>query len=143
MYGNTPIDIVSVIPDVLELIGKCSWAAGGIIATAKDIVNWGYNLLSSNGAIDTTIKNKIVGSVSNFTDSSLVSTAYGYGIRKLFYGDDELIGSYGRSIGDENLMFYNERHDICVVIFSSSNMRQDKTPNIDELMYEIFNCFKN
>lgn len=139
--GETPIDVTDVIHNSLELLGKCAWTAGGIITNAENISKWGYELLSKNGSVEKSIRSEILNSVSEFKDKSAESTAYGYGIRKLFYGDFELVGSYGRSVGDENLMFYNSDKDICIAILSSSNMKKDKTPNIDELMYEIFECF--
>lgn len=78
--------------------------------------------------------------VSANSDKSIEPVAYGYGIRKFFHGGFEFLGSYGRSIGAENLMFYNKDKDVCISILSSSNMKKDKTLNIDELMYEIFEC---
>ncbi len=138
--GKTPIDIADIIPNVLELLGKCGWTAGGIVSTAKEISKWGYNLLSFNGTIEKELREEIINSVSLFTDKNTEQIAYGYGIRKLFYKDYEFLGSYGRSIGDENLMFYNKDKDVCIVILTSSNMKKDKTPNIDSLMYEIFEC---
>lgn len=138
--GETPIDITDVISNALDLLGKCGWTAGGVATDAENVATWGYALLSENGKVSSSIRNEILDSVSSFTDKSLESVAYGYGIRKLFHGDFEFVGSYGRSVGDENLMFYNKDKDVCIAILSSSNMRKDKTPNIDELMYEIFEC---
>lgn len=137
--SETPIDLISIINNGLELTGDCSWCAGGMTGTAQSIAMWGYHLLSNRGKIDNSIRNKIIKSVAEYTDETLESEAYGYGIRKLFHEGTEFIGSYGRSLGDENLMFYNELTDTCIVILSSSNTKSDGNPNIDNLMYAIYN----
>lgn len=138
--GTTPIDVTTVIKDVIELSAKCSWAAGGIVGSANDTAKWGYELLSQRGKIDKKIRNTILDSVSEFDTVSREAEAYGYGIRKLFYNNKEFLGSYGRSVGDENLMFYNKDKDVCICILTNSNTRSDGNPNIDELMYAIYDC---
>ena len=135
--GKTPVDITTIVPNALDLLGKCSWSAGGMIATAENTAKWGYELLSENGSIDSSLREKINSSVINYEDDD-VKEAYGYGVRKLFYKGYSFIGSYGRSIGDENLMFYNKDKDICICILTNSNTKSDGSPNIDELMYAIF-----
>lgn len=135
--GKTPIDVTTAMPNVLDLIGNCSYGAGGAVGNSADVAIWGYTMLSQNSGFEKTIAKKITDSVSTFTVGE-EAFAYGYGIRKLFHGDYEFIGSYGRGIGDENLMFYNKDKDVCISILSSSNTKKDGTPNIDELMYEIF-----
>lgn len=139
--GKTPIDITTVVPNAIKMISDFSFGAGGMIGCAEDTAKWGYNLLSENGDVDRRIRDEILNSVSSFDDVASQSEAYGYGVRKLFYNGYELIGSYGRGVGDENLMFYNKDKDVCIVIFSSSNTKADKTPNIDDLMYAIFDLF--
>lgn len=136
--GKTPIDISNQIKNINELLIKCSWAAGGVIGKAEDTALWGYELLSENGIVETSIRNCILDSVSKFSNDASLSDAYGFGIRKIIYSNYELIGSYGRSIGSENLMFYNKEKDVCIVILSASNTKADGTPNIDELMFSIF-----
>ena len=135
--GKTPIDITTIIPNALDLLGKCSWAAGGMIGSANDVAKWGYELLSENSNNFQEIRSEIYSSILDFSSDKALE-AYGYGVRKLFYNGYEFLGSYGRSIGDENLMFYNKDKDVCITILSSSNMKNDNTPNIDELMYAIF-----
>ena len=136
--GNTPIDITNQIKNINELLIKCSWSAGGVVGNAENTSLWGYELLSVNGCIDASIKNSILESVSKFSNEMTLSDAYGFGIRKIIYSNYELIGSYGRSIGSENLMFYNKDKDVCIVILSSSNTKKDGNPNIDELLFSIF-----
>lgn len=136
--GKTPIDATTVIDNIVELSAKCSWAAGGMTGTAAQIARWGYELLSERGGIDANIRNSILDSVAEFDASIREAEAYGYGIRKLFHNGYELIGSYGRSIGDENLMFYNKDKDLCICILTNSNTMVDGNPNIDDLMYAIF-----
>ncbi len=136
--GKTPIDISNLIKAINELSIKCSWAAGGMVGNSENTAKWGYELLSENGTVKNSIRNKIVNSVRQFSDASSLSDAYGFGIRKLMYSGCEFLGSYGRSFGCENLMFYNKDKDVCIVVLSASNTRADGNPNIDELMYAIF-----
>lgn len=136
--GKTPIDLSTLIKNINELSIKCSWAAGGAVSNAENTVIWGYELLSEKGKIDFSIREKILNSVSQFSCETSLSNAYGFGVRKIEHSGYALIGSYGRSFGCENLMFYNKDKDICIVILSSSNTKSDGNPNIDELMYSIF-----
>lgn len=136
--GNTPIDITNQIKNVNELLIKCSWSAGGVVGNAENTSLWGYELLSVNGCMEASINSCILESVSKFSNEMSLSDAYGFGIRKIIYSNYELIGSYGRSIGSENLMFYNKDKDVCIVILSSSNTKTDGNPNIDELLFSIF-----
>ena len=138
--GINPIDINDIISDANEMLAKCGWAAGGMIGTASLVTKWGYNLLSPNGSIDLDIKENITDSLSEFTESDSPSIAYGIATRKLYHNGKAFIGSYGRSIGDENLMFYNPDKDVCITILTSSNTRKDGSPNIDELMYAIYDA---
>ena len=138
--GKTPIDVVSVISPFIQLVGKSSWAAGGMVGTASDIARWGYNLYSKNGTgISDFVRSQMLDSVAEFTSED--SEAYGFGTRKIFYDGYEFIGSYGRSIGSENLMFYNPDTDACFVILTSSNASANRKPNIDDLLFSLFECF--
>ncbi len=136
--GKTPIDLSTLIKDINELSIKCSWAAGGVVSNAENTVIWGYELLSENGKIDFSVRKNILDSVAQFSSGTSLSNAYGFGVRKIEHSGYELIGSYGRSFGCENLMFYNKEKDICIVILSSSNTKSDGNPNIDELLFSIF-----
>ena len=136
--GVTLIDLSEVVTGICELQAKCSWAAGGMVGSAKETAIWGYNLLSFNGSVIQFVRESIMNSVHAFVESDPPSSAYGMAIRKLFYKSKEFVGSYGRSVGDENLMFYNADKDVCIVILTSSNTRDDGTPNIDELMFSIY-----
>ena len=136
--GEHPIDITDIIRNVCELQAKCGWAAGGMIGTAPPTAFWGYQLLSNNGCIDNSIRSCILSSVEQFTESTPSSSAYGVSVRKVFHNHRAFIGSYGRGIGDENLMFYNTDKDVCIVILSSSNTRNDGNPNIDELLFSLY-----
>lgn len=133
--GKTPIDITTVITDALELLGKSSWTAGGMVSRAEDIARWGYELYSRNAVVSPAIRDKMLDSVSRFSQSD--KEAYGYGIRKIYHNSASLIGSYGRSIGSENCMFYNPNKDTCYVILTSSNTSKDRTPNIDQLLFSL------
>ena len=76
--------------------------------------------------------------LSDFDEDSDISKLYGTGVRIIYHQGKNFIGSYGRSFGDENLMFYNPDKDVCIVILTSSNMKKDGTPDIDELMWNIY-----
>lgn len=95
--GKPPIDITTVITDALELLGKSSWTAGGMVSRAEDIARWGYELYSRNTVVSPIIRDKMLDSVSRFSQSD--KEAYGYGIRKIYHNSASLVGSYGRSIG--------------------------------------------
>lgn len=139
--GITPIDLVDIINPLLYLLGKASWASGGMISNAKAICKWGYELYSEKGnAISENTRNALYQSIIDINADK--SDVYGYGIRKVFYKDFELVGSYGRSIGSENLLFYNKQYDTSFCILSNCNMRKDDTPNIDELLFWLFECIK-
>ena len=133
--GETPIDIMTVIKNANELLAKCSWAAGGMVGTADKVAIWGYNLFSVNGLVSSDIRDVILDSLANFGDNE---EEYGFASRKLHYKGVTFLVSYGRSLGSENLMFYNPDKDICITILTNSNMKKNNTPNIDELMYSIY-----
>ena len=114
--GATPIDLTNIITPLLYLLGKASWTSGGIISNANTISKWGYELYSNNGnAISQNTRNQLYNSIIDINADK--SDVYGYGIRKLFYNGFEFVGSYGRSIGSENLLFYNKTYDtsFCIV----------------------------
>lgn len=140
--GITPIDLVDIINPLLYLLGKASWASGGMTSNAKAICKWGYELYSDKGnAISENTRNALYQSIVDINADK--SDVYGYGIRKLFYKNFEFSGSYGRSIGSENLLFYNKQYDTSFCILSNCNMKKDDTPNIDELLFWLFECIKS
>ena len=68
------------------------------------------------------------------------SEYYGYGVRKLFdNGDDgiEVVGSYGRGVGSDNLMFYDSEYDICIAILTGCNKNKNGTPDIEKLLFDV------
>lgn len=131
--GETPIDITSIIPDAISLLGKNSWSAGGMVGKVNDVAIWGYHLYSSNSnAIKNHIKEGIYNSVDGFTSQD--SSPYGLGVRLIYNEDKRLLGSYGRSLGSENLMFYSPDYDTSFVILTSSNQSKTGKPNIDDLL---------
>ncbi len=136
--GKTPIDITTIFPDAIELLGKSSWAGGGMVGTAEETAYWGYHLYSSNSTVlDVTVKTRIIESVAGFEKSD-ADYSYGYGVKKLFYKDTYFLGSYGRSTGSENLMFYSPDTDTCFVVLTSSNADTMGNPNIDEILFDLY-----
>ena len=72
---------------------------------------------------------------NNVRDSESI---YGYGVRKIFYKDTSFVGSYGRGLGTVNCMFYNDDTKTSFVILMSSNSSSDGNPNIDELLFLLY-----
>lgn len=133
--GINPIDISLMIPNYIDLVGKCSWSAGGVVSNITDILNWGYELFNGD-FLDSNLREEFLRSVD--IDGSETDEIYGYGIRKIFYNDDYFIGSYGRSFGSENCMFYNPKNKVCIVILSSSNSSKTGNPDIDKLLFSLY-----
>lgn len=139
--GENPIDCVhffSPLP-LIEVIGKSTWAAGGCVSDAADISRWGYELFSANG--DTSlqkIRKMFFESIEKF--SCYDEESYGTGCRKIYdqSGKYWFIGSYGRSLGSENLMYYNSDSDTCFVVLTSSNKSSHGKPDIDDLLFLLF-----
>ena len=140
--GVTPINLTNILKSLTYLLGKASWTSGGMISNAKTISSWGYELYSEKGnAISKDIRKLIFESIIDINADK--SDVYGLGIRKLFYNEFEFVGSYGRSIGSENLLFYNKSYNTSFCILSNCNMKTDDTPNIDELLFWLFECIKS
>lgn len=126
---------------MVYLLGKAAWSSGGIVSNAETICKWGYELYSPKGnAISENTRKLLYQSILDINADK--TDVYGYGIRKLFYKDFEFVGSYGRSIGSENLLFYNEQYDTSFCILSNCNMMTNGSPNIDELLFWLFECIK-
>ncbi len=134
---NKPVDVTDFISDGMELIGKVSWTSGGMVGTAKQTAKWGYNLLSDNGLVADEIRHTMYQSIEKIDETN---EYYGYGVRKLFdNGDDgiEVVGSYGRGVGSDNLMFYDSEYDICIAILTGCNKNKNGTPDIEKLLFDI------
>lgn len=140
--GVTPIDFVTIMKPMVSLIGKASWTSGGCVSNSSTICKWGYELYSEKGsAVSEYVRNLLYSSIVNVNEDN--SDVYGFGIRKVFYKDYEFVGSYGRSVGSENLLFYNKNYDTSFCILSNCNMKSDNSPNIDELLFWLFECVKS
>lgn len=133
--GLSPIDITLIIPNFIIIAGKSSWASGGIVSTARDITNWCHELFNGN-ILDNELKIDILNSLENNVRDS--ESIYGYGVRKIFYKDTSFVGSYGRGLGTVNCMFYNDDTKTSFVILMSSNSSSDGNPNIDELLFLLY-----
>ena len=140
--GVTPIDFVTIMKPMVSLIGKACWTSGGCVSNSSIICKWGYELYSEKGsAVSEYVRNLLYSSIVNVNEDN--SDVYGFGIRKVFYKDYEFVGSYGRSVGSENLLFYNKNYDTSFCILSNCNMKSDNSPNIDELLFWLFECVKS
>ena len=140
--GKTPIDLLDILKPLNYLIGKASWACGGLVSNAGMCAKWGYELYSKNGnAVSKAVRTLLFESIEDINEDK--SEVYGFGIRKLFYNDYDFVGSYGRSIGSENLLFYNKDLDTSFCILTNCNMNTVGNPNIDELLFWLFECVKS
>lgn len=106
--------------DVYLGIGRGTWAAGGIIATATEIAKWGYQLYDPDGlAITTTIRNQL-------KNSATTNGSYGYGVN---YNDftyaigtgGGLYGHGGGAPGYLTLLRYETTKRISVAILTNFN----------------------
>jgi D-alanyl-D-alanine carboxypeptidase len=124
-------------------IGKGTWAAGGIIATAANLAKWGHALYDDKGAavtptVRTTLKN-----------SATTDGAYGYGINynDFTYTDSTIGGEYshgGSAPGYRTLLVYEKAKGITVAIITNVNNSATGTGLIDQwaLAEGIFNAYK-
>ena len=101
-------------------IGRSTWAAGGIIATADDLARWGYELYDKNGCAVTPMLRKIL------INSAPVSGSYGYGINynEFTYNDGKVGRKYGHggsAPGYRTLLRYEARERIAVAIITNAN----------------------
>lgn len=134
---NKPVDVTDFISDGMELVGKISWTSGGMVGTARQTAKWGYNLLSDNGLVAEEIRHTMYHSIEKIDETN---EYYGYGVRKLFdNGDDgiEVVGSYGRGIGSDNLMFYDSEYDMCITILTGCNKNKKGIPDIEKLLFDV------
>ncbi len=128
--------------DIYLGMGRGSWAAGAIIATAEDLAIWGYELYSDSGiAISSTVRSQIKNSATTHDD-------YGYGVtyRDFTYDDTTEGGTYGHgggSPGYKTLLRYETTRDIAVAIITNQNNYGDFTGlvNLEELAEDLLNEF--
>jgi len=106
--------------DIYLGIGRGTWAAGGIIATATEIAKWGYQLYDPDGlAITTTIRTQL-------KNSATVDGAYGYGVNynNFTYTNGtvgSLYGHGGGAPGYLTLLRYETNKRISVAILTNFN----------------------
>ncbi len=124
-------------------IGRSTWAAGGIIATAADIAKWGYALYDPYGLAITPAVRDIL------KNSALSDNAYGYGVNynDFTYADGTSGGTYGHNgtaLGYRTLLQYEKSKGITVVILANVNDLATNTGYVNrELLAEaLFNAYK-
>lgn len=124
-------------------VGRSTWAAGGIIASAANLAKWGYELYDADGtAVLPAVRNRIL-------DSARVDGAYGYGVyyNSFTYDDGAPGGEYGHggsAPGYKTLMKYEVSERICVVILTNVNNTGGGTGLVDRdvLADDIFNAYR-
>ncbi len=144
MDFSTGIKILDPTYDIYTGIGRGTWAAGGIIATAEDLAIWGWELYDDAGtaisaSVRTTLKNSATG-----------DGEYGYGVNyyDFTYDDGTAGGTYGHgggAPGYKTLLRYEKTKKISVAIITNENNTYDGTGLIDQeaLAAELFNAYEN
>lgn len=134
------VDVTSLFQGpVMELIGKSSWAGGGLAGQSKDGASWIYELFSERGnaVSDSTRKLMLQSTGASYPGCNEMSS-FGICGRRIFYRDDYFVGSYGRSIGSNNLAFYNHTKDSGFCILTSTNSDSSGNPDVYELLCKLY-----
>lgn len=125
-------------------IGRTTWAAGGIIATAENLARWGHALYDPQGTA-------VTASVRDTLKNSAASDgAYGYGVayNDFTYLDGTAGGEYshgGSAPGYRTLLVYEKAKGITVAIITNvNNIANSGSGCIDQwtLAEEIFNGYQ-
>lgn len=124
-------------------VGRGTWAAGGIIATAEDLAKWGYELYDEYGdAVTSTVRDSIKNSAADDGD-------YGYGVsyNDFTYNDGTEGSKYGHggsAPGYKTLLRYETREGLSVAIITNVNNSATNTGLVDReaLADAIFNAYK-
>ena len=101
-------------------VGRGTWAAGGIIATAANLAKWGNQLYDPAGlAISTTVRTQLKNSAPSDGD-------YGYGVNydDFTYADSTVGGEYshgGGAPGYRTLLLYEKTKGITIAIMTNVN----------------------
>ncbi len=137
---QTTIDITSLFQvPVMELIGMSSWAGGGLVGTSRDGAVWIYELFSKEGtAVSNDVRQLILESTENSYKGCEELLSFGICGRRIFYDDVFFVGSYGRSVGSNNLAFYNYNKDVGFCILTSSNSDKNGNPDVYELLCRLY-----
>jgi len=130
--------------DIYKGIGKGTWAAGGIIATAADLAKWGYALYDPYGLA---IKESVRDTLKN---SAPANNTYGYGVNynDFKYTDGTIGGTYGHggsAPGYRTLLRYEKNKGITVVILTNVNESAASNAgcvNLELLAGALFNAYK-
>lgn len=136
-------------------VGRGTWAAGGIIATAQDLAIWGYELYDTDGnAVSTTVRTQIKNSAAS-------NGSYGYGVsyNSFTYNEDGTVGGKyghgGSAPGYKTLLRYETNQRISVAIMTNANNTSGTMANptytdsqlgiVDReaLADDIFNAYKD
>lgn len=139
------VDVTSLFPgSVMELIGKSSWAAGGFAGKSADGAVWIYELFSNNGsAVSDSVRELILHSTDEAYPGCDELSSFGLCGRRIFYKNDFFVGSYGRSVGSNNLAFYNAKSDAAFCILTSSNSDENGNPDVYELLCSLYEKIQN
>ncbi len=123
-------------------IGRSSWAAGGIVATAAQLAKWGNALYDPNGsAITVAVRERLKNSAPD-------NGSYGYGVEytDFEYRDGTIGGTYGHNgnaPGWKTSLRYEKAKGITVVILTNANNSVTGHGLIDQgaLAESILNSF--
>lgn len=124
-------------------VGRGTWAAGGIIATAEDLAKWGFELYDKYGDAVTPTVRKIL------KNSALNDGDYGYGVsyNDFTYSDGKEGGKYGHggsAPGYKTLLRYETSEGLSVAIITNVNNSATSTGLVDReaLADAIFNAYR-
>jgi D-alanyl-D-alanine carboxypeptidase len=130
-------------------VGRGTWAAGGIIATAENLAIWGYELYDEYGAA---VTSEVRDTIKNSADDD---GDYGYGVsyNDFTYNDGTEGSKYGHggsAPGYKTLLRYETREGLSVAIITNVNNSADTTGtdsgagivDREALADAIFNAYK-
>lgn len=144
--GNSKgtVDLTSIFQGpVMELIGKSSWAGGGLAGNSKNGAAWIYELFSDSGrAVSESVREMMLRSTENAYPGCEELMSFGICGRRIFYKGDSFVGSYGRSVGSNNLAFYNKSCDCGFCILTTTNSDANGNPDVYELLCKLYDTIQ-
>lgn len=140
---STAIKLLNPTNNYYLGVGRGTWAAGGIIATAPELAKWGYQLYDTNGrAVTPSVK-------ATLKNSATLNNDYGYGVNynDFTYTDGTVGGTYGHggsAPGWKTSLRYEKIKGITVVIITNVNNSATGAGLIDQdaLAHVLLNAYK-
>lgn len=105
-----------------------AWAAGGVVATARDIARWGDALYGDLGVVSDTA----LAEMTDYDYSTYARDTYGLGTRTRIYNGQRMFGHTGSLRGFAAAMWHFRDLDLTVVVLTNRG-RIDPNPTADVL----------